>query len=205
MKTEDVEVLEREICFQGFFRLDRFRLRHRRFAGGWTAPLHREVFLRGGAVAVLPYDPVLDRVVLIEQFRPGALAAGRPAWMIETVAGLIEPGESPEEVCHRETLEEAGLTLTALERIAEFMPSPGGSSEWVTLYGGRVDAGAAGGIHGNPHEGEDIRVLTLPADDAIALVGSGAIDNAFTIIALQWLALNRAVLRTRWTAVAAGG
>ena len=132
--ADDVEVLERTIPYNGYFRIQAYRLRHRRFGGGWTEVMTRELFERGHAAVVLPYDPARDRVVLIEQFRIGAYAAGLAPWMIEAVAGIIEPGEAPEEVVRREALEEAGCAVTALEAIGTVMPSPGGSSEILHLY-----------------------------------------------------------------------
>ena len=191
----DIDLQDRETCHQGFFRLDRLTLRHRRFDGGWTPALKREVLIRDPAVAVLPYDPVLDRVVLIEQFRAGDYAAGRRGWMTEIVAGIADPGEAPEDVARRETLEETGLAVDDLEFVAEFLPSPGGSSEVVRVYCGRVDAASAGGTHGVDGESEDIRVVTLSADEALAWLDSGQVDNAVTLIGLLWLGRHRDRLR----------
>jgi ADP-ribose pyrophosphatase len=194
----DVDIQDSEICHQGFFRMERLRLRHGRFDGGWTPPLVREVLVQGRAVAVLPYDPVRDEIVLIEQFRCGALVAGERAWMIEIVAGISNEGEELEDVARRETLEETGLTLGALEPVARFMPSPGGSSELVHIYAGRVDAEGAGGYHGLADEGEDIRVFRLPAAEAFKMLDDGVLDTSITLIGLQWLARNRDSLRDRW-------
>ncbi|MEQ8695449.1 MAG: NUDIX domain-containing protein, partial [Bauldia litoralis] len=106
--TDDVDILEKTTPYKGRFQIDRYRLRYHRFDGAWSEPVLREVFERGHAAAVLPYDPVRDEVVLIEQFRPGPLAAGEASpWLIEIVAGIIDPGETPEEVVRREADEEA--------------------------------------------------------------------------------------------------
>ena len=196
--NNDVEIQDREICHQGFFRLERLRLRHGRFQGGWTPPLVREVLVRGLAVAVLPYDPVRDEVVLIEQFRCGALVANEPAWMIEIVAGIAHEDENLEEVARRETMEETGLTVETLEPVARFMPSPGGSSELVQIFVGRVDADGAGGYFGLEEESEDIRVFRLPVGDAFKMLDDGVLDTAITLIGLHWLARNRDALRARW-------
>ena len=196
--NNDVDMQERETCYQGFFRLDRLRLRHARYDGGWTPTLVREVTLRGLAVAVVPYDAVRDEVVLIEQFRPGALVAGEPAWMVEIVAGMAHEGEDPEEVARRESQEETGLTIGALEPVARYMPSPGGSSEVVQLYIGQVDADGAGGYFGVEDEGEDIRVFRLPVAEAFKMIDDGQIDTAVTLIGLQWLARHHTALRDRW-------
>lgn len=198
MDEKDVRILEREAVYQGYFRVDRYRLQHRRFEGGWTGELTREVFERGHAVALLPYDPARDQVVLIEQFRIGAYAAGEAPWQTEAIAGIIEPGEAPEEVARRESLEEAGLELGELVPITRFLVSQGAVTETVQLYCGRVDAAGAGGVHGLDHEGEDIRVRALPFAAAEALVAEGRVNNAVALVALQWLIINRDSLRTRW-------
>ncbi|MEH6564968.1 MAG: NUDIX domain-containing protein [Halopseudomonas sp.] len=186
----DVEIISRESGFKGFYRLDVLTLRHRLFNGGWGPALRRELFVRHDAVCVLPYDPWLDQLVLIEQLRVGAIDKSERPWMLELVAGLIDKDEAPEEVAHREAAEEAGLALLSLTPITQYYPSPGGSDERVHLYLAVVDSRGAGGIHGLEEEGEDIRVSLWSRANAIAALASGRIDNAATIIALQWLALN---------------
>jgi ADP-ribose pyrophosphatase len=198
--TEDdrVEILEKTTPFKGYFQVDRYRLRHRTFDGGWTGEMTREIFERGHAAAVLLYDPVRDRVVLIEQFRPGAYAAGMEPWLIEIVAGIIEPGETPEAVVRRETEEEANCTVGELLPIGRFLATPGGSSETVTIYCGRVDSQGAGGVHGLDHEHEDIRVLPLDRAEALARLGAGGVTNLIATAALQWLALNHTEVMRIW-------
>ncbi len=193
-----VEIAEHTIGYQGFFRLERYRLRHRLYDGGMSRWLNRELFERGHAAAALPYDPQRDCVVLLEQFRIGALAAPEGAWLLEIVAGIIEPGETADEVVRRETVEEAGCTLTDLEPICEYLVSPGGTSERISLFCGRVDAGAVGGIHGLAAEGEDIRVMAVGFAKALELLRSGRINSASPIIALQWLQMHRDRLRRQW-------
>lgn len=199
MQRDDIEIIEREACFRGFYRLDRLHLRHRQFSGEMGPTLSRELFVRHDAVCVLPYDPVRDEVVLIEQFRVGAMEKSANPWLLELVAGLIDTDEQPEEVAHRESLEEAGLVLTSLWPVTQYYPSPGGSDERVYLYVGRCDSAGAGGVHGLAEEGEDIRVHVWPLEDALAAVRDGRIDNAASIIALQWLALNRVEVRGLWS------
>lgn len=194
------EIVERTTPFQGYFRIDRYVVRHEMFAGGMSGPVTREVFERGHAAAALPYDPVRDEVVLIEQFRVGALAAGRGPWLTEIVAGIIEEGETPEEVVRREMREEAGLDALALEPIATVMMSPGGTSETTSFFCARVDSASAGGIHGVDDEDEDIRVVVRPAEAAISDAFSGVFDNAPAVIALFWLAGQRDRLRRAWAA-----
>lgn len=196
----DIQIIEQKTVFQGYFRIDRYRLRHKLFAGGWSGEVMREIFERGHAAAVLPYDPARDTVALVEQFRIGAMSAGRDPWMIEVVAGIIDAGETPEGVVRREALEESGVTLTALAPMYTFLASPGGTSETCALYCGRADLSQAGGIHGLAEENEDIRVLVMPADEALALLAQGKVENATAVIALQWLALHRDRLRRDWAA-----
>ena len=198
MSAPDHEILSVDTPFRGFFRVDRYRLRHRRFAGDWTPELEREIFVRGHAAGVLPYDPRLDRILVVEQFRTAAIVAGRPTpWTFEVPAGMIPKGETPEDVARRELKEEAGLTAEELIPLYTFMPSPGGSSETVWLYAALVDLSNAGGLAGVADEDEDIRIVVLDVEEALARLGRGEIDNAITIMSLQWLQLNRERLRRR--------
>jgi ADP-ribose pyrophosphatase len=194
-------MLEREVCYEGFYRLERLRLRHPLFAGGMSPPITREVIEKGDVSAVLLYDPRRDEVVMIEQFRVGARDDPRGPWLLEIVAGLIEEGETPEAVARREAMEEAGCAVTDLLPISTFYVSPAKTSQRTWLYLGRVDASRAGGIHGLAHEGEDIRVVCLPSDEAIALVEQGRADSAWPMIALLWFARHREMVRARWLAL----
>jgi len=193
-----VEIVERANCFKGFYKLDKVHLRHELFAGGMSREISRELFVRHDAVCVLPYDPVRDEVVLIEQFRVGALGKVDNPWLIEMVAGLIDREEELEDVAHREAQEEAGLAIGALWPITRYFPSPGGSDEYVHLYLGRCTSEGAGGLHGLEEEAEDIRVRVWSFDDAMQAVRDGQICNAATIISLQWLALNKDEVRGMW-------
>jgi ADP-ribose pyrophosphatase len=195
MQDEGFEILARETLFRGHFRVERLTCRHRRQDGGWTAPYQREVFERGHAVAVLPYDPVADRVVLIEQLRPPLALAGLPVRQVEIVAGVIEAGEAPEAVARRELAEESGLAARELRFLFRHLPSPGGSSETIRIFLALVDATGAGGHHGLAEEHEEIRVLALPAQEAFRLVAEGRIENATALLALQRLQLHHAALR----------
>lgn len=204
MGPEDVEILETRIGYRGYSRLDVVRLRHRLFAGGWTPVFQRELLDRGHAVAVLPYDPQADAVVLIEQFRIGAQFADFAPWQIEAIAGLIDDGETAEDVARREAEEEAGCTITDLVPMCRFLATPGISNESVALFCARIDsAGRDGAIHGLPHEHEDIRVRVMPLAEALGLIERQALANAPALIALQWLALHKDELRRRWGADAA--
>lgn len=205
MKTEQrgptdpqVEILNKEECYQGFFRLEKYRLRHRLYDGAMSAIIERELFERGHAVAVLLYDPQRDVLVVLEQFRIGALEAAGGPWLVEIVAGMIEQDESPEEVARREALEEAGCTIQALEFICEYLVSPGGTSERIMLYCARVDSRGVGGVHGLAEENEDILVRIVGFKEIWGWFEQGKINSASPIIALQWLAMNRERLRAKW-------
>jgi ADP-ribose pyrophosphatase len=197
-RAGDLQVIEKTAAYEGYFRIDRYRLRHRLFDGGWSGEVTREVFERGHAAAVLPYDPARDEVVLIEQFRVGAHAAGRDPWPTEIVAGIIEEGEEAGAVARREALEEAGCQIGELAEIARVLVSPGGTSQTTAIYCGRTVTAGLGGIHGIESEHEDIRVSVVPFEDAWEMVRAGHIEDCTTLIALQWLALNRTDLRARW-------
>lgn len=198
MTNREVRVVEKKLAFDGYFKIIRYRLAHSLFAGGEGPELSREIFERGHAVAVLPYEPERDEVVLIEQFRPGALGVDPDPWLIETIAGIVEPGEDVADVARREAKEEAGVQLTDLRPVCRYFASPGGSTETVDLFAARIGAGGAGGFFGLADEGEDIKVHVVTVDEAIAWLDEGRIKVATTIIALQWLMLNRDRLRREW-------
>jgi ADP-ribose pyrophosphatase len=198
-EQRSVEIIAREVSYQGFFRLERVHLRHSLHRGGMSPVLVRETLEKGDVAAVLPYDPLTDTVVMIEQFRVGAVADPRGAWLLEIVAGLIEPGEAPEDVVRREATEEAGLAVRRIEPIARFFATPAKSSELTHLFCGEVDARGAGGVHGLAHEGEDIRVMPMPAGEAFALLEAGRVDSAWPMIALMWLRCHRDRLRRTWS------
>lgn len=188
---DDVETVDRELLYQGAYRLERYRLRHRAYAGGWSETISREVFTPGDAVAVLPYDPQRGAVVLIEQFRIGAYANGDSPWLLEIVAGRTKPGETPEDVARREAVEEAGCTLGELVRVGRFFPSVGALNEVNHLYVGLVDCGAVGGVHGLADEHEDIAVRVVSLDAALEALEAGLIVSGSAMLTLQWLALHR--------------
>ncbi len=194
---EDVEIVSTETLFQGFFRMVKYRFKHRLFQGGWSQIIEREMFERGHAAALLPYDPKRDQVVMIEQIRVGALEHANP-WQLEIVAGIIDRAESAEEVVRREAEEEAGISVNRTEKITSYYPSAGGCSEKLDVYVGEVDASLAHGVHGLDYEGEDIKVHVMSRRDAYQLVKEGRIENGASIIALQWLELNYGQLQSQW-------
>lgn len=198
MTDDDVEIFEKKSLYRGHVTLDLYRLRHKLFAGGWSGEFTRELMARGHAVGVLPYDPARDEVVLVEQFRIGAYVAGRPSWQTEIVCGVIEDGETPEEVARREAREECGCNVGALHPIIEAFSSPGLMSETVMIYCGRTDSAKVGGIHGVDGENEDIRAFTLPAAEIADWLANGRIVHAASVIALQWLLIHRDEVRRQW-------
>jgi ADP-ribose pyrophosphatase len=196
----NIDIIEKRTVFQGYFRIDAYTLRHALFDGGWSGTMRREVFERGHAAALLPYDPILRKFVLCEQFRVGAYAAGMDPWQLEVVAGIIEEGEEPEAVVRRETEEEAGRTVLDLWPVQRYLASPGGTSETIYLYLGRISAEGAGGIFGLPGENEHIRVKVVEEAELKSLMDAGALTNAATLIMAQWFFLNRDRVREQWKA-----
>jgi ADP-ribose pyrophosphatase len=192
---QQVEEVSHEIKYQGFFRIDLRRFRHAKFDGSMSAVVTRELFERGNAAAVLLYDPKADRVVMIRQFLVGAHYAGLPAWPLQIVAGMIDHADTPEATARREVEEEAGVKVADLKKITTFLPSPGGSTEAITLYCALVDSTTAGGVWGLAEENEDIKVEVLPALEAIERLDQGEITPATAVIALHWLARHRSQLR----------
>ncbi|WP_165310295.1 ADP-ribose diphosphatase [Vibrio ziniensis] len=194
---QDIEIVSKETLFQGFFRMVKYRFKHKLFQGGWSEPIERELFERGHAAALLPYDVVRDQVVIIEQIRVGTLEQKRP-WQLEIVAGIIDRDESALDVVRREAVEEAGVEIGRIETVTSYYPSAGGCSEKLDVYVGEVDSSQAKGIHGLDYEGEDIKVHVMSRQQAYQLVKDGVIENGASIIALQWLELNYENLRTEW-------
>src|SRR3990167_6071927 len=194
----DYEILKREVLYKGIFSLARYHVRHRMYDNTWSNLHTREILERKSAAAVLPYDPVLDHVILIEQFRTGAIANPKSPWLIEVVAGIYDT-ENVEDVAKREANEEAGCKILDLYPICDYFVSPGGSNEYLNLYCGRVDASQTGGTHGLPEENEDIRAFSLPLDEALAMFQEGKIKTAPVIISLLWLQLNREWLKQLWS------
>lgn len=194
----DVELISKKTLYKGFFRMNEYRFKHRLFKGGWSAEVKREVFERGHAGVLLTYDPKRDEVVLIEQIRIPAYETSQTPWLLEVIAGMVEEGESPEEVVRREATEEAGITIGRCKPIVSYLSSPGGTSERMYVYVGEVDATTATGIHGLACENEDIRVHVVSREQAYQWVEEGIIDNAASVIALQWLQLHHVTLRKDW-------
>ena len=200
----DLPICSERRVWDGRFPLDVVRFRHRRFDGALSGPRTWELWRRGRAAALLPYDPARDAVVLIEQFRLPALAAGIDPVLVELPAGLADPGEDAATTLTREAAEETGLVPDRLTRIGEVLLSPGGSDELCAVFAGRVAAPdpAADGLLGHAGlatEDEDICVRLWPAEAAIEAALAGRFANALTMLALLWLAARRPLLQAEWT------
>lgn len=185
-----------DILYEGFYQLSRVHLQHEKFAGGWSGEVRREMLQRGNVGAVLPYDPDEDAIVLVEQFRIGAMHRETP-WLLEVIAGMVEEGEVPQDMVRREAREEAGLELDQLEPVMNYLSNPGNTTEEVFVFAATTSLADAGGLFGVASEHEDIRVRKFSSDEAIALLDDGALCNAVTVIAMQWFKANRERLRNR--------
>lgn len=195
---DDVEIIDMKEVFRGFFRVQVATLRHRLFSGGWSDVMRREIMDRGHAVVVIPYDPQLDQIVMLEQFRVGAIATSPTPWLRELVAGMVDPGETNEAVAHRELQEEAGLDARSLHYALSYLSSPGGMTERIYIYLAQVDATTAADFGGLASEHEDIKVTPLARQEVMTMLERGEVDNAATVIGLQWLAIHLNRYRQEW-------
>ena len=200
MIEEDVKIKHKNLVHDGFCHLERYEMQHRLFNGGWTPVYTRELMIKPSVVAALPYDPLCNKVVLIEQFRVGALGKNSTPWLIEIVAGIMDRAftENYEELIRREMLEEAGLDIEALLPICDYLVTPGCSTEKVKLFCAKVDSSKAPKFCGLASEHEDIKIHVVTTGEAFAAVRSGQINNAAAIIALQWLELNLKDVNQKW-------
>ena len=190
-QSNAVQILDEKLKYQGYFQATVYQLRVKKFTGEWSQPMRRELFQRQQAVGVLLYDPKQQHIVLIEQFRIGALHDKRSPWLLEVVAGIVDSDESLEAVAKREVFEETGLQINKLQKIYDYWVSPGGSNEHFTLFYAEIDAQQAGGVFGLADEHEDIRTQIISLAQARVWVADGLVNNAAAIIALQWLFLQQ--------------
>lgn len=196
---KDVFNLTKRILYKGFFSLLEYRFQYRKFDGSISGVVSREILERGHAVVLLAYDDKRDEVVLIEQIRIAAIETEDSPWMLELIAGMMDhENESIEEVAKREALEEAGIVVGQCKPIISYLASPGGLTEKLHVLVGQVDASTAKGVHGLAEENEDIKVHVVSREQAYKWVEEGVINNAASIIALQWLQLNHLTLRNEW-------
>lgn len=196
--ADDIQELTIKPLYKGYFEMVQYQFKHKLYDGSWSETVTREIFERGHAVAVLPYDPVTQEFVLIEQVRIGALPTSKTPWLMEVIAGIIDPGEQPDDVCRREAQEEAGIEIEHLTKVLSYLASPGGTTERLTIYMAQVDSTKADGVHGLDYESEDILVHRVPEKQAREWLDDGTIDNAAALIALQWFFLNKQTLLAQW-------
>lgn len=194
---DDLRVTARQQPFAGFFAVDRWDLSHRTFAGGFTPTVRREGFVSGDAVVLLPWDPVRDRVMIIEQFRLiPALRHDPQPWLLEPIAGRVDAGESVEDAARREALEEADLRIGQLFPAVHHYPSPGTLAEYLYLFVGIADLpDRSSGVHGLASETEDIRSHVLTHDALLDMVSQGQIANGPLAMIALWLQVNKERLR----------
>lgn len=190
--SDDVDVKHHREVYAHFFSVEEYDLRFRRFDGSLSPVINRAAFISGDAATVLPYDPKRDRVLLIEQFRAGCFARGdKNPWSLEAIAGRIDAGETPEEAARREAVEEAGLTLSALEKVSQYYPTPGAKSEYLYSYVAVVDLpDDAAGVFGVEGEAENIRGHLIPRAELQRLIATGEVGNAPLVLSGLWLELN---------------
>ncbi|MCK4707403.1 MAG: NUDIX domain-containing protein [Gammaproteobacteria bacterium] len=194
----DWKIISKKQLFKGFLSIEEYKITHELYSGGQTEIITRQLMERGHAVAVLLFDPAEDKLVLIEQFRIGAKDDEESSWLIELVAGMIDPGEQAEDVVIRECREEAGVEIKNVRELFTYYSSPGGCSEKIKLYYAEVDSTEAGGIHGLASENEDIKVIVMDFEQAILQMKGGKINSATPILALQWLQLNHDSLISKY-------
>ncbi len=196
----DLDIIKRESLYDGFFKIHCLTLKHQLFEGTVSKVFERELCIRNDAVGILLYDPNLQKLALVEQMRIGAVDRLQSPWMLEVVAGMIDKdGESQSSVAIREAKEEANLDVLAIEPMLDYFVSPGGSTEFFSLFLGEVCLdGVIGGIFGLAEENEDIKLHVVTVDETMTLLNTGKINNAMTLIALQWFALNKEAIDKQW-------
>lgn len=192
---QDYEIISEDEIYTGYCALRAVKLRFRLFQGGWSQTIVRELVTKTPAVAVLLYDPTQDKIVMIEQFRTGALQDTESPWLLEIVAGLIDGNDTPESTAYREAKEETNCEIYSLKHICTYKVSPGISNEITHVYCGLIKAPEKPGIHGLGEEGENIKVHVINAEDAFLLLKQGKINSASAVIALQWFEVNHSSLR----------
>lgn len=196
---KDIFNLTKRTLYKGFFSLLEYRFQYRKFDGSVSEMVTREILERGHAVVLLAYDDKRDKVVLIEQIRIAAIDTQDSPWMLELIAGMMDhENESTEEVAKREAMEEAGIVIGKCKPIISYLASPGGLTEQLHVLVGQVDSSTAKGVHGLAEENEDIKVHVVSREQAYKWVEEGVINNAASIIALQWLQLNHLTLKNEW-------
>ena len=195
--SQDWDLHSKKRLADGFFQLDELALSHRGYQKETVGPMQRELFVRTPAVVIILFDPTSYQVVMVEQFRVGAAMSdlNDSPWLLEWVAGICDEGERPIETCHREVFEETGLHLTCEPQLLfTYYPSPGGSNELIHLFFATCDVSGASLYRGEAGEHEDLKVHAISIASALEALQTGKVNNAATIIGLQWLQMNQSRL-----------
>ena len=195
---KNIEVVKKETLYKKFFRADEYFFKYPHYNGEMSRVISREVMERGNAAGILLYDADRETLVFVEQMRVGSFCAGENPWLLECVAGIVDEGETPEQVVVREAKEEAGANVLKVEPVAEYFSSPGGMTEKIFLFCGLVDSECVADFAGLPCEDEDIRIVLLSVAETEKMLAEGKFNNALTIIAVQWFMLNKDKLRKKW-------
>ena len=183
-------ILDKKNIHDGFFKMNEVTLKYKKYDGNWSNEIKRELFGGAQVSAVLPYDPINKKIVLIQQFRPGTISRDSNNYLDEIVAGIIDPGESPKDTAIRECLEETGCKVKNLRSIQGYFPAPGSSESFYYLFLAEVIAPDKEAVRGLENENEDILVKSYTFEQVKEKMEKNEILNGLTLIALQWFFLN---------------
>ena len=184
------KILDKKNIHDGFFKMNEVTLKYKKYDGSWSNEIKRELFGGAQVSAVLPYDPENKKIILIQQFRPGTINRNCENYLDEIVAGIIDPGETPEDAAKREVFEETGCEIKHLRSIQGYFPAPGSSESFYNLFLGEVIAPKEEIIRGLDNENEDILVRSYSFDEVKIKMENNEILNGLALIALQWFFLN---------------
>ena len=188
--NSNFKVTNKKNLYDGFFKMNEVSLKYKKHDGSWSNEIKRELFGGAQVSAVLPYDPIKKEIVLIQQFRPGTISRNTNNYLKEIVAGIIDPGESPEIAAKRECLEETGYKIKKLTSIQGYYPAPGSSESFYHLFLGEVDSKNGKKIMGLDTENEDILVESFNINQVKKMMQNGELINGLSLIAIQWFFLN---------------
>jgi len=183
------KIINKKNLDAGFFSLNKYEFIHEKHNGEWTSTVEREVFSGAHVSSLLPYDSIKKEIILIQQFRAGALSRYDENYLLEIVAGIIDEGENPEQTAIRECFEETGCEVKKIHPIQSYFPAPGSSESYYHLYLGEIQAFEGERIKGLEKESEDILVKSFKIDEVRQMLKEKKIMNGLTLVALQWFFL----------------
>jgi ADP-ribose pyrophosphatase len=183
------KIINKKNLYSGFFSLNKYEFIHEKHNGEWTSTVEREVFSGAHVSSLLPYDPIKKEIILIQQFRAGALSRYDENYLLEIVAGIVDEGENPEQTAIRECFEETGCEVKKIHPIQSYFPAPGSSESFYHIYLGEVQAFDGERIKGIEKENEDILVKSFKIDEVRQMLKEKKIMNGLTLVALQWFFL----------------